>query len=284
MYEMEELIPIVAKLAEKYTGYESTSVTYEKANQLMEAVIYCINEYAQGEAVTHGSESGGFFSVGHEASGGKVLAAEGVPAKEAYKLGCQLVEAKVHAMKELYHTLIRDFHSYGNMALEDTVRAIPEFLKWYDIRFAPQDTILTLDYPVLKELGAGIDAVYEFVKCVCVEQRFLNKFPEAYVIQVLRGYSEEYEKMFENLCGILLADVAGHILLKKKFGDGGICESERGRLRALLGMYTEEEAKTLVRGSVRRFIEEFYGDDGEMWQYLEKECDNIVVRIVHSVV
>ena len=38
-YEMEELVPIVAKLAEQYTGHESTSVTYEKANQLMTACL-----------------------------------------------------------------------------------------------------------------------------------------------------------------------------------------------------------------------------------------------------
>ena len=30
-YEMEELLPVVAELANKYTGSESTSVTYEKA-------------------------------------------------------------------------------------------------------------------------------------------------------------------------------------------------------------------------------------------------------------
>ena len=41
-YEMEELVPLVGKLEEKYTGHESTSITYEKAEQLMEAVIYCI--------------------------------------------------------------------------------------------------------------------------------------------------------------------------------------------------------------------------------------------------
>ena len=34
-YEMEELVPIVGKLAEKYTSHESTSITYEKAEQLM---------------------------------------------------------------------------------------------------------------------------------------------------------------------------------------------------------------------------------------------------------
>ena len=39
-YEMEELLPIVATLAEKYTGGESSSISYEKAGQLMEAVMY----------------------------------------------------------------------------------------------------------------------------------------------------------------------------------------------------------------------------------------------------
>lgn len=43
-YEMEELLPIVATLAEKYTGGESSSISYEKAGQLMEAVMYCIRE------------------------------------------------------------------------------------------------------------------------------------------------------------------------------------------------------------------------------------------------
>ena len=38
-YTMEELIPVVAGLAGKFTSKESTSITYERANQLMEAVI-----------------------------------------------------------------------------------------------------------------------------------------------------------------------------------------------------------------------------------------------------
>lgn len=43
-YELTELVPIVGRLAEKYTSGESTSITYEKAEQLMEAVLYCIHE------------------------------------------------------------------------------------------------------------------------------------------------------------------------------------------------------------------------------------------------
>ena len=41
-YQMEELLPIVSELAQKYAGFESTSITYEKAQSLMEAVIFCL--------------------------------------------------------------------------------------------------------------------------------------------------------------------------------------------------------------------------------------------------
>ena len=51
-YEMEELLPVVGRLAEKYTSFENTSMTYEKAEQLMGAVLYCIREMEQPEEKT----------------------------------------------------------------------------------------------------------------------------------------------------------------------------------------------------------------------------------------
>ena len=65
-YEMEELIPIVAKLTERFTSKESTSVTYEQARQLMGAVIYCIQQ-CQGE--------------------NNVSISDRMPAKDAYAYG-----------------------------------------------------------------------------------------------------------------------------------------------------------------------------------------------------
>ena len=253
-YEMEELIPIVAELAERYTGYESTSVTYEKANQLMEAVIYCIHEYETAVM----EKTGECGASAEDRSVTEIASAE----------------------REMYHELIGNFHSYGYIALKDAVAAVPEFLKWYDIKYDPQNTILTLDYPVLEDLGeySGIDAVYEYVRCICIEQRFLGRFPEDYVRRVLRAYSEDYEEMFENLCGIVLADAVQHILLKKPLDGSDVAESDRCRIQALLGMYSGEEAKEAVREIMRNFVREFYDDDGEMQRYMEKECGNIAVR------
>ena len=43
MYTMEELVPVVGLLVGEFTSKESSSVTFERARQLMEAVIYCIS-------------------------------------------------------------------------------------------------------------------------------------------------------------------------------------------------------------------------------------------------
>lgn len=187
-YKMEELVPIVAEVAKSYNNYEDTSLTYEKAEQLMGAVLYCIREAGQKE---------------------DAIAARNVPAKQMYDAGLKCVEEKARKALEMYNQLMPEFDCYENQCLYDTVvRGLPEFFKWYDIRYNPQDTILTLDYPVLKDLSGytGVDRVYEFIECIRWEQRFLSAFPRDYVISVLQKYSSMYKEMVENLCEIVAAD------------------------------------------------------------------------------
>lgn len=139
-YEMEELVPIVGKLAEKYTANESTSITYEKAEQLMGAILYCIHELK-------------------EINGNLLALSEKIPAQKAYEIGAAYVKEKTEKALNLYNRIMPGFYHYENQCLYDTfVKGIPEFFKWYDIQFEPQNTILTLDYPVLKDISgyAGI--------------------------------------------------------------------------------------------------------------------------------
>lgn len=188
-YKMEELLPIVAELAKSYNNYEDTSLTYEKAEQLMGAVLYCIREAEQ--------------------KGNAAISAKNVPAQQMYDAGLKCVEEKTKKALEMYNQLLPEFDSYENQCLYDTfVRGLPEFFKWYDIRYNPQDTILTLDYPVLKDLSGytGVDRVYEFIECIRWEQRFLSAFPRDYVISMLQKYSSMYKEMVENLCEIVAAD------------------------------------------------------------------------------
>lgn len=213
---LDEIIPIVAKLTERYTAGDSTSVTYEKAEQLMGAVLYCIREAEYAEKNKGESEAGGGFvkeqAVASDEAERKENISEqgyltarlqGMSAQQAYETGLAYVERKVKAALALYNEMQAQFDSYGNRCLYDTfVKGIPEFFKWYDIRFAPQDTILTLDYPVRKDLSAytGIDRIYEYLLCIHKEQEFLHTFSRNDVIDALARYNPAYEDMIDNVC------------------------------------------------------------------------------------
>jgi hypothetical protein len=105
---------------------------------------------------------------------------------------------------------------------------LPGFLQWYDARFNPQETILTLDYPILKDLSGlvGIDAVLEYGRCIAWEQAFLRSFDREWVRRSLTAYSGDPSGMIENLCSILLPDLIGHVVLKKPLKEIGYSQEE----------------------------------------------------------
>nr|WP_317283955.1 DUF6179 domain-containing protein [uncultured Sellimonas sp.] len=258
-YKMEELVPIVESLARKYTAGDSTSVTYETAQMLMEGVLYCLEEY-RNQSV--------YGTVSKDLS-----------AAEQYRIGSRLVYDKAKEIREIYNEMSSYFNDYGVGCLGDTVKkGIPEFLKWYDVKFCPQDTILTLDYPILKDIHTlrGADAVCEFLRSVRTEQRFLNRFDEKYIKTVLKLAVPGYEHMVENVCSIIWLNMIGHLILEKPFHDTGFHEEEYERLKEKV-LYGDIEYK--IRSLTEMLIERFYENDEEMMKYLFSDKKNIAVRI-----
>lgn len=186
MYSMEELIPIVARLTEQFTSRESSSVTYERARQLMEAVIYCIAhwDYEMENCLSVSAPS----------------------AEEAYKIGYEAVISKVKRTQEKYNQLLSIFDDYGNWNYRDTVeKALLGFFLYYDVKFAPMETIITMDYPVfgLDMDMKGIDMIAQYIDAIWKEQQYLNKFPREYILDELRLFHPKYENEFFNIREIL---------------------------------------------------------------------------------
>ena len=182
MYSMEELIPIVAKLTEQFTSYESSSVTYERARQFMEAVLYCISHID--------------YEIGNS------LILSDLNAKEAYQMGYESVTRKVMKTQEKYNELVTFFDDFGNKNYRDTVeKALPAFFLYYDVKFAPMETIITMDYPVLglDMTMEGIDMIAQYIDAIWEEQQYLNKFPRRYIIDELRLFHPRYENEFFNI-------------------------------------------------------------------------------------
>ena len=265
-YEMEELVPIVGKLAEKYTSHESTSITYEKAEQLMGAVLYCIHELWE--------------SSGNAPSLNKKLSAQ-----RAYEMGAAYVREKTGKALDLYNRILPEFCHYENKCLYDTfVKGIPEFFKWYDIQFEPQNTILTLDYPLLKDISeyTGIDKIFEFIKSIGLKQKFLKLFPAGYVINILSKDNRNWQESMDNICEIVFTHVIGHIMLGKSLTVIELKETDYFYMQEMFEQIALEDIKKHLEVTLEIYIKNYYENDRELLNYLSGAISGIVVRLKNA--
>ena len=266
-YKIEELVPIVGRLAEKYTGFESTSVTYEKAEQLMEAVLYCIHEtelYANNQ----------------------IVLGKGIPsAQHTYEIGATYVKQKVKTALDLYNSILSDFAYYENVCLYKTfVKDIPQFFQCYDIRFEPQNTIITLDYPILKDISqyTGIDKIYEFIRCIQLEQIFLKQFPKDYIKNSLIQYHKSYKYMIENICEIIFITLIGHILSQKSLWEQGFDEVDYLKIQEIFKDQELLDIKKMLEQATITFVRQYWEDCKDLSQYLTASLDGIITRLKNA--
>lgn len=263
---IEELVPVVGMLVKKYTSCDSTSISYEKAEQLMEAVLYCIDEF--------------------EKSGKNSLAcADGITAQQVYETGLSCVREKVKKALALYHETLPEFSDYKNECLHETfLRELPQFFQNYDIQFEPQNTILTLDYPVLKDISAytGIDKIYAFILCVSLEQKFLNCFPEEYVIHALTRDNWQYKQAVQNLCEPVFTSMTGHLLAGKALTRFVWEEADDVRVKTVFRQTDIREINQQLQPRIERFVEKYCGNSPELMEYLLGAMPGTVLRLKHA--
>lgn len=111
--EQEALFNIVSKLSEQYTSGESTSISYEKTNMLMEVVLYCVREARESKMRLQTDQTNAFYNQ-------------------------MIVHFSSYGNQCYYDTIVKGF---------------PQFFLWYDAKFSPQDHLLTLKEKDLQKLN-----------------------------------------------------------------------------------------------------------------------------------
>ena len=201
---LEELVPILARLTDKFTSKESCSISYERAAALTEAIHYCIElttkeDWDTALAVTTSDTR--------------------PPLSALYERGYQLVLEKARRARELYDELMNDFEDFGCRHYTDTIKkAMPEFFLRYDPLFAPQNHLLTLDYPSLgaRPSGCGVALILDYLDDITEENRFLHCFEPHAVTRLLRGILPEYRTLYlDNICEAVLLQAIGCVIAER---------------------------------------------------------------------
>ena len=268
-YSQEELLPVVAKLAARYTSNESTSISYDKARQLMGAVIYCIEEYENAAT--------GLRDL--------IAAHTTVSADTAYRQGYDLLVEKVKKIQQEYNLMMKEFQYYGNRCCYDTFqKGMPEFFLYYDARFHPMNHILTLDYPVLVslELRCGADLMEVYVRSAYLEQSFLQKLPAKYILHVLSAYSGDYEELIINIASIVIRNVLGCRIAGKSIDLNGYSPDEMERLKLFISEKTGEGLEEQLKKYIDELMDYAYDGNEELGNYLKEDMRNFSFELQHG--
>lgn len=268
-YSQEELLPVVAKLAARYTSNESTSISYDKARQLMGAVIYCIEEYENAAT--------GLRDL--------VAAHTTVSADTAYRQGYDLLVEKVKKIQQEYNLMMKEFQYYGNRCCYDTFqKGMPEFFLYYDARFHPMNHILTLDYPVLVSLEprCGADLMEVYVRSAYLEQSFLQKLPAKYILHVLSAYSGDYEELIINIASIVIRNVLGCRIAGKSIDLNGYSPDEMERLKLFISEKTGEGLEEQLKKYIDELMDFAYDGNEELGNYLKEDMRNFSFELQHG--
>ncbi len=160
MYDMDDLVPIVAMLTEKYTGHDSSSVTYEKANSA-----------DGGSSVLHPEVQNG---------GEGILVSQQQSAMQAYRTGYSGAQKDGGTACLLRTQEKAGFVRMGMYICGYIAEGDSGFFEHMTKYLSAQNTILTLDYPILVDVSQyqGIDCVICMSEISHRKQLFLAKFCE----------------------------------------------------------------------------------------------------------
>lgn len=253
-YSLNELLPILKELTEKYTSKESTSISYEKANQLMGAINYCIDEWERNET-----------------SRNDVLNSNEMEAYYAYKNGYDLIKHKVNQLRNQYNEVSSYFKSYGNRNYEDTfIKGIPEFFLRYDPLFDPHNHIITMDYPIIGnqpyEVYSGVNAMDMYIHAIELEQRFFSKLPDDLVFSILNNLPMNYKDYYFNICSIVLRNILISFTMKEKCSER---ENEYYILLKCMCLETKrDELENILKEELALLIQKYYENDTRLLKYL----------------
>lgn len=263
-YPIEDLIPIVIKLSQKYTSKESSSVSYEVARQLMEAVIYSIEEFYDN-------------MEGHE----WLQSGDRLSSEKAYEEGYKYVIEKAYKAKEIYHRIIEDFDDYGCKNYSDTlIKGIPEFFRRYDAKFNPGDHILTLDYPTLHMNfdKSGVDLIFEYLTGIEIEKQFLDLFSRQAVIQSLEKIDADYKSTYmDNICYPILLNALCCVIANKPVSMLEITEQDFLKIQSYFEDDDLEEVESKIKNVILLLTNQI--EDRHVRTYLSATSRDYAVRL-----
>ena len=219
--------------AGKYNGIDSTSITIEKAQDILESMLYTIGVATENGAAKEEILNGSLSLL--------------------LDRGREILKRKQKSIKVEWKLLCRELPRIPNVYFLSTMENLGLFFDSYDIYFAAHHTSESMDYwplcPV-PETIKGISYIEEYIRRIQIENDYLNCFEREDVISLCEKYVPDYREALFNLCEPVLTNAIGLSLIGKEVQGLHISAEQREDIYQMLIGRTEKEICDMIKESV----------------------------------
>ena len=263
-----ELIDLLGKEVDRYTGGESSSIPVEKAQEILHSITYSIGLYLK--------------SIKNMDEVSNVLTSDKI--KSLFLKGMDAVSQLKDKAEALLNDLMKNKLIIDNFAYQDTITyGLPKFFQEYQIEFGSFDVPGSIDYPLLETITdlQGVEFQYEYLSRLTIENDFLRCFSEQKIALLLKNFNKDSVHMLINIFELVLTNALGCELTGREIIMLDIPVEERNWLNNRLKGKNKEEIAELLRISLDRIGKELQLS-GVITAYAGKAISELARRIVHN--
>lgn len=273
MYDAEanmvELSLTLQKLAKKYTLNDSSTMTIELAQKLLNAILYSINFYLDSLNENNTSITTANIEL---------------DSFEMYEKGQILIKKCFENAHKSYICLKNNILDVHNLSYYDTIsNGLGQFFEQYNIQYQPHETPGSIDYQLFMPIDGleGIRFIDKYIKLLEIENNFLIKFDMYDINALLKGYSADSDALLINVYGLVLLNALGLQILKKDIRLLDISYNDKNKLYSIFSSLSIFDIENMFEISAKDILCKFNISDDKSINYILKSS-KILSKIIKN--
>lgn len=257
------LMELLARQTQRYTMGESTSVTVETAQELLNSLWYTLTVAADEMHTSY-----------------KQLLTDDLQPLAAQ--GQKILRDRLEQTKRLWTAVCKSAPPVENAYYSDTLRGIGNYIKRYDLYYFAHQKPPCIDYPLLipaDEALQGLDFTDRYLKNMLTENLILHRFNKDASISVLGAAAPDYQEHYLNLCEQPLTNALGLALIGKDGRKPYIGREEQQLIAETMRGRDSEKRRRLLRASANTLCDTMQIANAYLRDYIAAFAESLLPRI-----
>ncbi len=256
-----------------YTSRESSSVKVETAQNILMSILYSIDAW--------------LISIDHPEEQLDLLMATDID--EIYKKGLRLVDSCLAEAKMLYEAIKRSKLDVPIIAYNMTIdEALAGFFEQYDTVFMAQETMASIDYPLLfddMEIQ-GIYYIKQYLEKLSIETQFCRYFLQGDIARLLFNYGQvyqiDYKEALINIFEVVLTNAIFSVLSGQGANELSISKYQYKILWERLKELDHQSCSDIINVAIDDLIIELSIDSPDLKEYIKKFAQVLMPRFLSA--